>query len=95
MGVGMKSLTGSEKVCDLLHKFGHSISCSQEKAILTEIGEEISRKRQATPDGIFTEPGLATAMAWDNYDELADSIVSGKMATHDTMGLVCQNKKNW
>ncbi len=44
MGVGMKSLTGSEKVCDLLHKFGHSISCSQEKAILTEIGEEISRK---------------------------------------------------
>ncbi len=42
---------------------------------------------------MFTEPGLVTAMAWDNYDELADSIVSGKMATHDTMGLVYQNKK--
>ncbi len=42
---------------------------------------------------MFTEPGLATAMAWDNYDELADSIVAGKMATYDTMGLVCQNKK--
>ena len=41
MGVAMKSMTGSGKVCDIVHKFGHSISCSQEKEIITEMAEEI------------------------------------------------------
>ena len=27
MDLGMKSITGSEKVCKILHKFGHAISC--------------------------------------------------------------------
>ena len=42
------SITGSEKVCESLHKFGHSISCSQEKEILTEIAEEISQKKESS-----------------------------------------------
>ncbi|MCP3892112.1 MAG: hypothetical protein GY702_25060, partial [Desulfobulbaceae bacterium] len=45
MGVDIKSLTGSEKVCHILHKFGHSISTSSEKEIITEIAEKISQKR--------------------------------------------------
>ena len=93
MGVGIKSITGSEKVCEILHKFGHSISCSQEKEILTEIAEEISQKKRALPDGLYPEAGLATVIAWDNYDELVDSVMAHLEATHDTMGLVCQNKK--
>ncbi len=93
MGVGIKSITGSEKVCEILHRFGHCISCSQEKEILTEIAEEISRKRRALPDGLYPEAGLATVIVWDNYDESVDSIMAHLQATHDTMGLVCQNKK--
>ena len=27
IGLGMKSITGSEKVCKILHEFGHAISC--------------------------------------------------------------------
>ena len=40
LGVGMKSMTGSEKVCDILHKLGNAISTSQEKRIITEIGRK-------------------------------------------------------
>ena len=94
MGEAMKSMRGSEKVCDILHKFGNSISCSLEKEIITEMAEEISNKHKETPDGLYQEPGLATAITWDNYDELTDSIVAGLQATHDTMGIVTQNKKS-
>ena len=50
MGIGIKSTTGSEKVYEIFHKFGHSISCSQEKnRFLIEITEEVSQKRRALP----------------------------------------------
>ena len=51
------------------------------------------QKRRALPDGLYPEAGLATVIVWDNYDELVDSIMAHLQATHDTMGLVCQNKK--
>ena len=56
LSVGMKSMTGSEKVCDILHKLGHAISTSQENRIITEIGEEITRKQYTIPDGLYQEP---------------------------------------
>lgn len=31
MGTGIKNITDSEKVREILHKFGDSISCSQER----------------------------------------------------------------
>ena len=93
MGLGIKSITGSEKVCKILHKFGHAISCSEERGIIAEIGEAITEKHKATPDGLYREPGLATSVAWDNYDELTDSIAAGRLATHDCMGVVYQNRK--
>lgn len=30
---------------------------------------------------------------WDNYSKLVDSIIAHAQATHDTMAIVCQNKK--
>ena len=44
IGLGMKSITGSEKVCKILHKFGHAISCYEEKGIIAEIRDGISKK---------------------------------------------------
>ena len=44
-------------------------------------------------DGLHPEPGLATTVDFDNYDELTDSIDMFKEATHDTNGIVTQNRK--
>ena len=45
------------------------------------------------PDGLYREPGLATSVAWKNYDKLTDSIAAGRQAMHDCMGVVYHNKK--
>ena len=93
VGVGVKSITGSEKVGRILHGLGHSISTTQEKEIITEIGHSILERGHAVPDGIHREPGLATTIDFDNYDELVDSIYSEHEATHDVQGIVTQNRK--
>ena len=59
------SITGSEKVCKILHKFRHAISCWEEKGIIAEIGKGITKKYNATPDGLYREPRLATSVAWE------------------------------
>ena len=76
VGVGIKSITGSEKVGRILHGLGHSISTTQEKEIITEIGLSIIERGHAVPDSIHREPGLATTIDFDNYDELIDTIFS-------------------
>ena len=45
MGVGLKHLTGSEKVGRILSSYGHSISTTQEKEIITEMGIAILEKK--------------------------------------------------
>ena len=37
--------------------------------------------------------GLATSVAWENYDKLTDSIAAGRQAMHVCMGVVYQNTK--
>ena len=69
MEVEIKSITGSDEICKILHRLGHAISCSQGGGIITEIAKSIFNNDRATPDGIFLEPGLATAISWDNYDK--------------------------
>ena len=93
VGVGLKSITGSEKVGKLVYGLGHSISTTQEKEIVTEIGLEIIGKGHAVPDGIHRELGLATTIDFDNFNELVDSIFSEAEATHDVQGIVTQNRK--
>ena len=92
LGVGIKSITGSEKVGRILHGLGHSISTTQEKEIITEIGCETLEKGHAVPDGIHREPGLATTTDLDNYDEMVDTIFLDHEATHDVQGIVNQNR---
>ena len=52
----------SVKFCRL----GHTIPCSQEGEIITEIAESDSNNDFATPEGISLESGLAMAISWDN-----------------------------
>ena len=88
MGVGMKSMTNSTLVVRMLHRFGQCISPTEETGIITEIAEAVTSCNIILPHGLYAEAGLATTIAFDNYDELCDSIYAGRQATHDTTGNV-------
>ena len=80
------SMTGSEKICTILHRLGDAISCSLEGEGITEITDNISDNDHATPEGISFEPDLATAISWDNYHKTTSTLEG----LHDTMGNVTQ-----
>jgi hypothetical protein len=91
MGLGLKSLTGSRKVVDLINKMEHSISYHTAEEIETETASSITSKERVTPDNILQKASLSTTIAWDNYDEMTETL-SGKKALHDTVGL-CFKKR--
>ena len=90
IGPGMKSITGSRKVIDILNRLGHSISYHLTEEFETRLASEISDKNYSTPDGLSMNPGLATALAWDNFDENIETM-SGDGTVHDTVGICYQN----
>ena len=90
VGLGIKSLTGSRKVIDILNHFGHSISYHTIEAIETDLATNIIARNCATPEGIDQSPGLSTGVAWDNYDENTETL-SGGNTLHDTVGICYQN----
>ena len=69
LGLGIKSMTGSRKVLDILNHFGHCISYNVAEALETDMATTVVRRQIVAPDGIVQEPGLSTGTAWDNYDE--------------------------
>ena len=93
LSVGISSLTGCTTTRKVLHRFGQCISYTEEQGIMTEVAEACSARKYLVPDGLYRQPGLATSICFDNYDELLDSLFAGKQATHDTTGNVYQNKK--
>ena len=90
LGLGMKSMTGSRKVLEILNHFGHSIGYHIAEELETELAITVTNKDRVTPDGLLQEPGLATGVAWDNYDENAETL-SGSGTLHDTVGISIQN----
>ncbi len=90
LGMGIKSLTGSKKVVTLLNRFGHSINYSTVEELETTFATSIAERGLATPDGLLQMPGLATGLAFDNYDELTETL-DGKDTLHDTVGIAYQN----
>ena len=90
MGLGLKSMTGSRKVIEMMNHFGHSIGYHIAEALETELATAVYEKNQATPNGLLKSPGLATGLAWDNYDENCETL-SGSGTLHDTVGICYQN----
>ena len=90
MGLGIKSMTGSRKVLEILNRFGLSISYHIVEEIETSLANDISTKQFSTPDGLLRQSGLATALAWDNYDVNTETL-SGGGTVHDTVGIRYQN----
>ena len=90
MGLGLKSMTGSRKVIEMINHIGHSIGYHIAEALETELATAVYEKNQATPNGLLKSPGLATGLAWDNYDENCETL-SGSGTLHDTVGICYQN----
>ena len=90
LGMGIKSITGSRRVLDILNRFGHAINYHTAESLETELATTISYRDKATPDGLLQIPGLATSIAWDNYDEITETL-SGSNSLHDTAGICYQN----
>lgn len=90
LGLGLKSMTGSRRVIELLNRFGHSISYHTIETFETELATDISDRNNATPDAIQQISGLCTSLAWDNYDENTETL-SGSGTLHDTVGICYQN----
>lgn len=91
MGLGLKSMTGSRKILEMMNRFGHCISYHTTERLETELATEISNRNHATPDGMNELAGLCTSLAWDNYDELTETL-SGRETLHDTVGICYQNE---
>ena len=90
LGMGMKTLTGSRKVIDVLNRFNHSINYHTIEEFETCLAENVSMSNSAIPDGLLIQSGLVTATAWDNYDENVETL-SGRGSLHDTFGICYQN----
>ena len=91
IGSGIKSITGSRRVIEILNRFGHSVNYHTVEALETELATEITERKQTTPDGILKQAGLATGLAWDNYDENNETL-TGSGTLHDTVGICYQNQ---
>lgn len=90
LGLAMKSLTGSRRVVEILNRLGHSVSYHLVEEYETELANVIQDKGQLLPDGLVQAPGLCTAVAFDNYDEICETL-SGAGTLHDTVGICYQN----
>ena len=90
LALSMKALTGSRKVIDVLHRYGHSVSYSVVQGIETELIYSAMENSRLLPDGLQRLPYLNTGVAFDNFDLFVDTL-SGKDTLHDTVGIVYQD----
>jgi len=70
----MKSLTGNRRVVEILNHMGHAVSYHTAESIETEIASKIAAEGQLLPNMLLPQLGLSTGLAWDNYDELTETL---------------------
>jgi hypothetical protein len=90
LALGLKSMTGSRRVLEILNRFGHCVSYHTVETTETQMATDISNRNQATPHVMITKPQLCSSLAWDNYDECTETL-SGRGTLHDTVGISYQN----
>lgn len=93
LGTGVKSMAGSRKVVQMMNHFGHCVSYHIMEELETGLPAIVSNRENATPDGIFQNPGLATTVAWDNYDENFE-MLSDSGTLHDTASAIQKKSQN-
>ena len=90
MGLSVKSMTGCVKLITILNRLGCSISSTLVDQLENDIATQILERAHHTPDGLLRFPGLCTGLAWDNYNEILETL-SGLGALNDTVGICFQN----
>ena len=91
IGSGMKNITGSRRVIEILNRFGHSVIYHTVEALETDLATEITERKQTTPDSILKQAGLSTGLAWYNYDGNNETL-TGSGTLQDTVGICYQNQ---
>ncbi len=91
MAVGIKSLTGSRKIVDLLSRLGYSVSYNVVEGTETEIASSLTETDGLLPDMSLQQPGLCTSLAFDDYNELTETL-SSRDTLYDTVGISFQNR---
>jgi len=59
LGMGIKSMTGSRKVLEILNHLGYSVNYHTAEELETTLATHISTTDVSTPDGLNRRPGLA------------------------------------
>ena len=69
LGMGLKSITGSRKVQEIVNHFSHCIGYHTAKEYETQIAATIIEKQQVLPYGLESRAGLSTNSAWDKMNQ--------------------------
>lgn len=94
LGLCTKSITGSQKMVNILNRMGFCINYTLVQELETELAYECSTAQRIVPYGLkVNNPNLRTHIAFDNYDKFVETS-SGKDTLHDTVGIVYQNMDN-
>ncbi len=86
----IKGMTSSKTVIGVLNHFSQCIHHNTAEEIETSLAKTIQDRQNSTPDGLLMLPRLCTGIAWDNYDELIETL-SGAGTFHATFGICYQN----
>ena len=89
LGLGVKSMIGGKKVLNILNRLRHHISYTAAEETETELASNIANRNSATPDGLLKITNLSTGLAFNNYDELTETL-DGSNSLHDTVGIAYQ-----
>lgn len=90
LGIAMKTLTGSQKVIDILNRQGYCLSYSNIIELETSAAYSCQANNYLCPSGIYKTPLLCCGVAWNNFDRFVETS-SGKNTLHDTVGIIYQN----
>ncbi|CAG9762688.1 unnamed protein product [Ceutorhynchus assimilis] len=94
LGLTMKSLTGSEKVINILSKLGYCVSYSTLVELETSVAYSCVASKKLCPSSIYPTNILPFGVAWDNFDRFVETSgkgTAGKDTLHDTVGIMYQS----
>ena len=88
----MKSLTGSQKVIEILNRLGHCVSYNLVEEIETELTYAAKETDILTPSRMNMDAIACTGLAFDNYDHFVGTLI-GKDTLHDTVEIAYETVK--
>ena len=89
LGVTVRQITGSQRVTQILNKFGHCCSPDILYKHESALTESITTDEVFVPRNISND--IPSTIVWDNND-FTEQTLSGKGATRAANGIIIQNR---